>query len=80
MDKLKKFTRAVFLAAQRALVPACLFIAYVFAVGAMAALDRIFHFQPRKRPGKSSYWQPAQSAFTPDGGGKDGPEDALSQS
>ncbi|HBA61953.1 MAG TPA: hypothetical protein DCZ92_14295 [Elusimicrobia bacterium] len=57
MDRFKRFTRAVFLAVQRVLVPCCLFLAYIFAVGAMAALDRIFHFSPRPcAPGKT-FWK-----------------------
>ncbi len=80
MDKIKKFTRAVFLAVQRVLVPAFLFLAYIFAIGAMAALDRLFRFQPRRRTGQSSFWQPGESVFSADLGEKKGAEDALSQS
>ena len=79
MDKIKKFTRSVFLAVQRVLVPAVLFLAYIFAIGAMAALDRLFHFQPRRKAAAGSYWQPGESVFSEGGGGKDA-EDALSQS
>ncbi|MEI7528527.1 MAG: hypothetical protein WCK76_06250 [Elusimicrobiota bacterium] len=79
MDKIKKFTRSVFLAVQRVLVPAFLFLAYIFAIGAMAALDKVFRFQPRRKTAAGSYWQPGESVFSAYCGGKDA-EDALSQS
>jgi len=57
MDGFKRFTRAVFLAVQKVLVPCCLFLAYIFGVGAMAALDRVFRFLPRQSAAGKSFWK-----------------------
>lgn len=57
MDRFKRLTRAVFLAVQKVLVPCCLFLAYIFGVGAMAALDRVFRFLPRRNGAGNSFWK-----------------------
>ena len=73
MDRLKRAARAVYLAAQKVLVPCCLFLAYIFGVGAMAALDRVFHFQPGQEALKNSFWKEAARDT-------DGIKDAAEQS
>lgn len=73
MERLKRATRVVFLAARRTLVPCCLFFAYILAVGAMAALDRVFHFRPRRGSPHKSFWEKT-------GGRPGGMEDAAEQS
>jgi hypothetical protein len=57
MDKFRKAGKALYLAVQRALVTAALFFAYLFGIGLMAALSRIFNFQPRRPVGKESFWE-----------------------
>ncbi len=57
MERLKKFSRSVFLAAQKVLVPAMLFLVYIFAVGALAALARVVNFLPGCRTGGDTFWE-----------------------
>ena len=59
MDKLKNAMRAIFLAVQKALVTGALFAAYLFGIGAMAALSRVFGFLPGRPAGKDSFWEKA---------------------
>lgn len=73
MEKLKAFSRAVFLGARRVLVPAFLFCAYFLALGPLALITRLFGLLPAGEPGPSGFWR------LPDGG-ESGPGAAEGQS
>ena len=71
MNRLRKTGRFLFLAVQKALVPCCLFAAYVFGVGALAVPARVFHFLPRRGAKKDSFWKTGMQC---DNDGKDASE------
>ncbi len=58
LDKVKDFTRRVFTAAQKVLLPALLFAAYFLVVGPMALTAALFRLLPRREAGRKSYWEP----------------------
>lgn len=72
MERLKKFGRAVFLAAQKVLVPVMLVFVYVFALGAMALVARVVKLFAR-RPRGDSFWRET-------GGGANSVDEAEAQS
>jgi hypothetical protein len=61
MDRIKRFTMAVFLAARRVLVPSMLFCVYFLALGPMALIMRLFGLMPKVKRGPLGYWREARS-------------------
>lgn len=57
MEKFKNFGRAAFRAAQQLLVPAMLLLVYIFAVGALAALARVYRLLPGRGKNAAAFWK-----------------------
>ncbi|MCM2266911.1 MAG: hypothetical protein NDI60_03955 [Elusimicrobiales bacterium] len=59
-ETMVKFARAVFVRAQKVLLPACLFCAYFLGIGPMAAVSRLARLLRRRAPENAvTFWKPA---------------------
>jgi hypothetical protein len=71
MNKIKNAARFIFSRAQKILLPAGLFFAYIFGVGLMALISRFSAVFTRETDtAKDTFWKPAEgySADIPDAG------------
>jgi len=61
MDRIRKITRFIFRCVQKILLPAGLFSAYIFGIGLMAVVSRLFAvFTRETETVKDTFWKPAK--------------------